>query len=120
MSIQPVTPRSVEAVEAVLSAFETAYLEQQKRADSYPLCLPADIKDKLRGATSPHLGDSLSDAKIDELIGEVQDLHRLDGRCLEFEGEEYEPEDDGYGYALSDHEENHRRFIRYLIHQQMK
>ncbi|ALG28051.1 hypothetical protein AOZ07_02915 [Glutamicibacter halophytocola] len=119
MSIQPVTPRVSEAVEAVLSAFETAYLEQQK-SNQYPLTLTADQETTLIGAISPHLGNVPTPAKITEILSEVQDLHRLDGRCLEFEGEEYEPEDDGYRYALSDHEENRRSFIRYLIHQQMK
>ena len=119
MSIQPVTPRTTEAVEAVLSAFETAYLEQQK-SNQYPLCLTVAQETTLIAAISPHLGNVPTPAKITEILSEVQDLHRLDGRCLEFEGEEYEPEDDGYGHALSDHEENHRQFIKYLIHQQMK
>lgn len=119
MSIQPVTPRATEAVEAVLAAFETAYLEQQK-SNQYPLCLTVAQETTLIGAIAPHLGTVPTPAKITEILAEIQDLHRLDGRCLEFEGEEYEPEDDGYGYALSDHEENHRQFIKYLIHQQMK
>lgn len=119
MSIQPVTPRVSEAVEAVLAAFETAYLEQQK-GNQYPLCLTDAQETTLIAAISPHLGNVPPRAFIDGILGDVQDLHRLDGRCLEFEGEEYEPEDDGYGYALSDHEETHRQFIKYLIHQQMK
>ena len=119
MSIQPVTPRTTKAVEAILSAFETAYLEQQK-SNQYPLSLTVAQETTLIAAISPHLGNVPTPAKITEILSEVQDLHRLDGRCLEFEGEEYEPEDDGYGHALSDHEENHRAFIKYLIHQQMK
>lgn len=118
--MRPLTTERQRSIDDVLNSFEAAYLEQQQRGNSYPLHLPADIKDKLRAATSPFIGDSLTDSKIDELLGEVQDLHRLDGRCLEFEGEEYEPEDDGYRYALSDHEDTRRQFIRYLIHQQMK
>lgn len=119
MSIQPVTPRTTEAVEAVLAAFETAYLDQQK-SNQYPLTLTVAQETTLIGAISPHLGNVPTPAKITEILSEVQDLHRLDGRCLEFEGEEYEPEDDGYEYVLADREYDRKQFIRYLIHQQMK
>lgn len=119
MSIKPVTPETAESIEAVLGAFETAYMEQQT-GNQYPLTLTTQQHTDLIAAISPHLGTVLSDAKITEILSEIQELHRIDGRCLEFEGEEYEPEDDGYGYALNDHEDTRRDFIKYLIHQQMK
>lgn len=118
--MKPLTSEKERRVEAVLNSFETIYIEQQSRANSYPLCLPTDLETKLIATISPHLGNVPSPAKITEILSEVQDLHRLDGRCLEFEGEEYEPGDDGYGYALSDHEDNRRDWIRYLINQEMK
>ncbi|MEU5838540.1 hypothetical protein ABZ820_33400 [Streptomyces diacarni] len=119
MSIQPVTARVQASIDAVYEAFEAAYLQQQK-GNQYPLTLTTQQETQLIAATAPHLGNVPAPAKITELLSEIQDLHRLDGRCLEFEGEEYEPGDDGYGYALSDHEDTHRAFIKYLIHQQMK
>lgn len=105
-------------VEAVLEAFCTAY-----RADvgnCYYLELKPQTRNDLNNVITTRLGITMTDAKVDEILAEVTELHRLDGRCLEFEGEEYGPEDDGYRYALSDHEENHRQFIRHLIHEQMK
>lgn len=119
MTIRPVTPQVQESIDAVFASFESAY-RQQQAGNQYPLTLTAQQHTDLIGAISPHLGTVLSDAKITEILSEIQELHRIDGRCLEFEGEEYVPGDDGYGYALTDHEDTRRDFIKYLIHQQMK
>lgn len=108
-------------IEAVLEAFCTAYRSDfGPNSDSYHLCLTPRTQADLINAIATNLGVIMADAKITEILSEVYELHQLDGRWLEHEGEEYEPGDDGYRYALSDHEENRRGFIRHLIHQQMK
>ena len=119
MSIKPVTPETAESIEAVLNAFETAYMEQQA-GTQYPLTLTTDQETRLIAAISPHLGTVPTPAKITEILSEVQELHQLDGRIFEFEGDEYEPHDPGYEYVLADREHDRKQFIRYLIHQQMK
>lgn len=116
--MKPLTSDVERQVEAVLEAFCTAY-----RADvgsCYYLELKPKTRNGLNNVITTRLGITMTDAKVDEILAEVTDLHRLDGRIFEFEGEEFEPGDDGYGYALADREESHRQFIRHLIHQQMK
>ena len=116
--MKPLTNDDERQVEAVLEAFCTAY--RAGVGNCYYLELKPQTRNDLNNVITTRLGITMTDAKVDEILAEVTNLHRLDGRCLEFEGEEYEPEDDGYRYALSDHEENRRGFIRHLIHQQMK
>ncbi|TFH57302.1 hypothetical protein [Glutamicibacter arilaitensis] len=119
MTAQPVEPTLDDRVEAVLEAFCTAYRSDfGKDSDSYHLCLKPVTQADLVNAIATNLGVIISDAKITEILSEVYELHQIDGRCLLFEGEEYDPGDAGYGYALSDREESHRRFIRCLIREQ--
>lgn len=121
MTAQPVEPTLDERVEEVLEAFCTAYRKDfGKNSNNYPRCLSYETRNDLDNSIGTHLGIRMSDAKIDEILAEVCDLHQLDGKSLLFEGEEYEPEDDGYPRALNDREQTYRQWIRHLIHQQMK
>ena len=121
MTAQPVEPTLDERVEEVLEAFCTAYRSDfSKDSNSYHLCLTPRTQADLINAIATNLGVIMADAKITEILSEVYELHQIDGRWLEYEGEEYEPGDDGYGYALADHEENRRGFIRHLIREQAK
>lgn len=119
MTVQPVEPTLSDRVEAVLEAFCTAYRSDfGKDSNSYHLCLKPHTQADLINAIATNLGMIMADAKITEILSEVYELHQIDGRWLEYEGEEFGPGDDGYGYALSDREESHRQFIRCLIREQ--
>ena len=119
--MKPLTSENERLAEAVLEAFCSAYRKDfGKNSNNYPRCLSYETRNDLDNSIGTHLGIRMSDAKIDEILAEVCDLHQLDGKSLLFEGEEYEPEDDGYPRALNDREQTYRRWIRHLIREQAK
>jgi len=120
--MKPLTSDVERQVEAVLEAFCTAY-----RADvgnCYYLELKPKTRNTLNNVITTRLGITMTDAKVDEILAEVTELHRLDGRIFEFEGEEYEPEDDGYKEVLQDHLDSQEQtitgHIQQLIHRERK
>lgn len=121
MTAKPLTEAQEQSVTTILEAFKAAYLEAfSKTYAGFNICLPAEIEDRLIGGISPHLGTRPADSTITEILSEIQQLHTLDGRTFEFEGEEYEPGDDAYPYVLADREQDREQFIRHLIQQAMK
>ena len=121
MTAKPLTEAQKQSVTIILEAFKGAYLEAfSKTYAGFNICLPTAIETKLIAGIAAHLGDVPSDATLAEILSEIQQLHTLDGRTFEFEGEEYEPGDDAYPYVLADREEDREQFIRHLIQQAMK
>ena len=121
MTIKPLTEAQEESVTIILEAFKAAYLEAfSKTYAGFNICLPTKIETRLIAGIAPHLGTVPSDAATAEILSEIQQLHTLDGRTFEHEGDEYEPGDDGYPYVLADREHDREQFIRYLIQQAMK
>lgn len=121
MTSRPLTAEQEQTVNTILEAFKAAYLEAFSKAYAgFNICLPTKIETRLIAGIAPHLGTVPSDATTAEILSEIQQLHTLDGRTFEHEGEEYEPGDDGYPYVLADREHDREQFIRYLIQQAMK
>ncbi|MGP5048758.1 hypothetical protein [Glutamicibacter ardleyensis] len=121
MTAKPLTEAQEQSVTIILEAFKGAYLEAfSKTYAGFNICLPAPIETRLIAGIAPHLGTVPSDATTAEILSEIQQLHTLDGRTFEHEGEEYEPVDDAYPYVLADREEDREQFIRHLIQQAMK
>lgn len=97
----------VDEAYALFSSAYKAYGENLGRVDEATLL----------GAIGPVLGDVPPSARVTEIMAEISDLNRLEGKTLSFGTQDVEPGDRDYPEALADHRNNRIAFIKYLIRQ---
>lgn len=112
MKIKP-NPDCEKCVNEAYSLFSSAY-------QAYGESLSRIDEATLLGAIGPVLGDVPPSARVTEIMAEISDLNRLEGKTLSFGTQDVEPGDRDYPEALADHRSNRIAFIKYLIRQYAK
>ena len=111
-------PTIDQRIEAVYECFQTAYQNNFPPGfNGYRCQLPTDAETSLIAAIGPHLGTIPTPAQLQEILSEVCELYRLDGRNFTENGREYIPGDEDYNRVLADREHAREQFIRHLIKQ---